>query len=41
VGQLRSAGSRARLGRKVLIELDTLITSDTLLRWYRDLVARK
>jgi putative transposase len=29
------------LGRKVLITLETLVTPDTLLRWYRDLVARK
>jgi putative transposase len=29
------------LGRKALSELDTLVTPDTLLRWYRTLVARK
>ena len=29
------------LGRKVLGELDTLVTPDTLLRWYRKLVAFK
>ncbi|MGH8291769.1 MAG: hypothetical protein ACREV7_22840 [Steroidobacteraceae bacterium] len=29
------------LGRKVLNELETLVTSDTLLRWYRELVACK
>src|ERR1700730_11859122 len=29
------------LGRKVLNELHTLVTPDTLLRWYREMVARK
>jgi putative transposase len=29
------------LGRKALIELDTLVTPDTLMRWYRTLVAQK
>jgi len=29
------------LGRKLLSELDTLVTLDTLLRWYRHLIARK
>src|SRR6202022_1814825 len=29
------------LGRKVLRELETLVTPDTLLRWYRELVASK
>jgi hypothetical protein len=29
------------VGRKTLSGLDTLVTPDTLLRWYRDLVARK
>jgi putative transposase len=29
------------LGRKLLSELDTLVTPDTLLRWYRHLIARK
>ena len=29
------------LSRKVLIELKTLVTPDTLMRWYRDLVASK
>ena len=29
------------LGRKVLNELETLVTPDTLLRWYRELVASK
>jgi hypothetical protein len=29
------------LGRKTLSELDTLVTPDTLMRWYRTLVAQK
>ena len=29
------------LGRKVLNELESLVTPDTLLRWYRELVASK
>jgi putative transposase len=29
------------LGRKALSELDTLVTPDTLMRWYRTLIARK
>jgi putative transposase len=29
------------LGRKALRELETLVTPDTLLRWYRTLIARK
>jgi len=29
------------LGRKALKELDTLVTPDTLLRWHRELVAKK
>lgn len=29
------------LGRKALNELETLVTPDTLLRWYRTLIARK
>jgi putative transposase len=30
-----------RLGRQALRELATIVTPDTLLRWYRQLVARK
>lgn len=29
------------LGRRALSELDTLVTPDTLMRWYRALVAQK
>lgn len=29
------------LGRKALSELDTVVTPDTLMRWYRTLVAKK
>lgn len=37
----RLARKAQSLGRKVLSELETLVTPDTLLRWYRNLVARK
>src|ERR1700716_4576429 len=37
----RLARKAQALGRKVLNELDTLVTPDTLLRWYRKLVASK
>ena len=29
------------VGRKLLSQLDTLVTPDTLLRWHRELVAQK
>mgnify|MGYP001221646300 FL=1 len=29
------------LGRKILAQLDTLVTPDTLVRWHRELVAQK
>ena len=32
---------RRRLARRALSELDTLVTPDTLMRWYRTLVAQK
>ena len=37
----RLARKAQSLGRKVLSELETLVAPDTLLRWYRKLVARK
>jgi putative transposase len=37
----RLARKAHALGRKLLSELDTLVTPDTLLRWYRQLIARK
>jgi putative transposase len=34
--------ARAKLlGRKILAQLDTLVTPDTLLRWHRELIAQK
>jgi putative transposase len=30
-----------RLGRRVLTEVTSLVTSETLLRWHRELIARK
>ena len=41
-GQRRRLALRAKaIGRKGLFEIRTLVTPDTLLRWYRRLVARK
>jgi transposase InsO family protein len=37
----RLAIAAKKLGRKALRQLDTLVTPDTLLRWYRRLVAEK
>jgi putative transposase len=37
----RLARKAYALGRDALGELDTLVTPDTLMRWYRTLVARK
>ncbi len=37
----RLARKAHALARKLLSELDTLVTPDTLLRWYRHLIARK
>jgi putative transposase len=37
----RLARKAHALGRKSLNELQTLVTPDTLLRWYRELLARK
>ena len=40
--QRRRLATRAKaIGRKGLFHIDTLVTPDTLLRWYRKLVARK
>src|SRR3982074_1724479 len=41
VERRRLARKAQALGRKVLNELETLVTPDTLLRWYRELVASK
>ena len=30
-----------RLGRKILKEISTIVTPDTLLRWHRQLIAKK
>ena len=37
----RLAAQAKRLGRRVLRDLHTLVTPDTLLRWHRQLIARK
>jgi putative transposase len=37
----RLARKAYALGRRVLNELETLVTPDTLMRWYRNLIARK
>ena len=37
----RLAAKAKSLGRKVLRDLDTLVTPDTLLSWHRNLIARK
>jgi hypothetical protein len=31
----------ARLGRQILLEVSTIVTPDTILRWHRMLIARK
>ena len=31
----------ARLGRRILAEVATIVTPDTILRWHRQLIARK
>jgi putative transposase len=41
-GQRRRLAAKARkIGRKGLFEIETLVTLDTLLRWYRRLIAQK
>ena len=41
-GQRRRLAAKAKaIGRKRLLEIGTLVTPDTLLRWYRRLIARK
>ena len=37
----RLAAKGKRLGRSVLRELTTIVTPDTILRWHRELIARK
>ena len=37
----RLATAAKKLGRRALKQLDTLVTPDTLMRWYRQLVAAK
>lgn len=40
--QRRRLAERAKkLGRRKLIEIGTLVTPDTLLRWHRELIAKK
>ncbi|MCZ6836479.1 MAG: integrase core domain-containing protein [Planctomycetota bacterium] len=37
----RLAAKGKRLGRRILRELGTIVTPDTILRWHRELIARK
>jgi hypothetical protein len=37
----RLAAKGRRLGRRVLRQVATIVTSDTILRWHRQLIARK
>lgn len=39
--RIRLAERAKRLGRQKLLEIGTLVTPDTLLRWHRELVAKK
>ena len=34
-------GASAIIGRKLLTEVATLVTPDTMFRWHRELIARK
>ncbi len=37
----RLAAKGRRLGRRVLGEIGTIVKPDTIIRWYRELIARK
>ena len=37
----RLAAKGKRLGRRILLELGTIVTPGTILRWHRELIARK
>jgi putative transposase len=37
----RLAAKSKKVGRKGLFQLETLVTPDTLLRWHRQLIARR
>jgi transposase InsO family protein len=37
----RLAGLGERLGRRILAQVATIVTPDTILRWHRQLIARK
>jgi hypothetical protein len=37
----RLAAIGQRLGRRILAEVATIVTPDTILRWHRELIARK
>jgi hypothetical protein len=37
----RLAAKGQRLGRRVLRQIETIVTPDTILRWHRHLMARK
>lgn len=37
----RLAGAAIKLGRRALLRIDTLVTPDTLLRWYRRPAVKK
>ena len=37
----RLAVKAKKLGRKALLKMDCIVTPDTLLRWYRNLIAKK
>jgi hypothetical protein len=39
--RLRLAVIGQRLGRRILAEVTTIVTPDTILKWHRDLIVRK